>query len=162
MPLCNNVLTYKIRGVVMGAFADALSAWAKETEARTEAVYRRSVDLLAEEMTRTKPNGGRVPIRDGNLYKSLVASKTGMPNTSEGPFPGFDIGAVTATLKMGQPVWLGYQAAYARRMNYGFVGADKLGRVYNQAGNYFVEGAIAKWPQIVAQAAKEVEAGATK
>jgi hypothetical protein len=143
----------------MGAFADALSAWAKETDARTEAVYRRSVDLLAEEMTRTKPNGGRVPIKDGNLYKSLLASTTGMPNTSEGPFPGFDIGAVTAALKMGQPVWLGYQANYAARRNFGFVGTDSLGRKYNEGGDHFVEGAIAKWPQLVAQAAKEVESG---
>jgi hypothetical protein len=146
----------------MGAFADQLSSWAKETEKRTEAVYRRSVELLAEEMTRTKANGGRVPVDTGNLYKSLLASKQAMPRTAEGPFPGFDIGAITASLKMSEPVWLGYQASYARRINSGFVGADKLGRVYNQHGNYFVEGAIAAWPQIIAQAAKEVESGSTK
>lgn len=143
----------------MGAFADKLSAWAKETEARTEAVYRRSVEMLAEEMTRTKPNGGRVPIDTGALYRSLLASKTEMPKTAQGPFPGFDIGTITATLKMGEPVWIGYQAVYARRMNSGFVGSDSLGRSYNQSGNYFVEGAIAQWPQIVAAAAKEVQAG---
>ena len=146
----------------MGAFSDQLSAWAKATEKRAEAVYRRSVELLAEEMTRTKANGGRVPVDTGNLYRSLLASTAGMPKTAEGPFPGFDIGAVTATLKLNQPVWIGYQAKYSRRINSGFVGADKLGRVYNQAGNYFVEGAIAAWPQLVAQAAKEVEAGAKK
>ena len=49
-------------------------------------------------------------------------------------------------------MWLGYQAIYARRQNYGSVGADKLGRGFNQAGSYFVEGAIEKGPQIVAQA----------
>ncbi|WP_289241854.1 hypothetical protein [Delftia sp.] len=38
-------------------------------------------------------------------------------------------------------------------------GADKLGRVFNQQGSYFLEYAIEKWPQIVAQAAKEMEAG---
>ena len=146
----------------MGAFSDQLSAWAKATEKRTEAVYRRSVELLAEEMTRTKANGGRVPVDTGNLYRSLLASKQAMPKTAEGPFPGFDIGTVTASLKMSEPVFIGYQSAYARRQNSGFVGADKLGRVYNQAGNYFVEGAIAAWPQLVARAAKEVESGATK
>jgi hypothetical protein len=103
-----------------------------------------------------------VPVDTGNLYRSLLASKQAMPRTAAGPFPGFDIGAITASLKMSEPVWLGYQAIYARRINSGFVGADKLGRVYNTAGNYFVEGAIAQWPQIVAQAAKEVESGATK
>ena len=146
----------------MGAFSDQLSAWAKATEKRTEAVYRRSVELLAEEMTRTKANGGRVPVDTGNLYRSLLASTAGMPKTAEGPFPGFDIGAVTATLKLNQPVWLGYQAAYAARRNFGFVGTDSLGRKYNEGGDHFVDGAIAAWPQLVAQAAKEVEAGATK
>jgi hypothetical protein len=146
----------------MGSFSDQLTAWAKATEKRTEAVYRRSVELLAEEMTRTKPNGGRVPIDTGNLYRSLLASKQAMPRTAAGPFPGFDIGAITASLKMSEPVFIGYQAVYSRVANYGFVGADKLGRVHNREGNYFVEGAIAQWPQIVAQAAKEVESGATK
>src|SRR5574344_2553480 len=113
----------------MGAFSDQLSAWAKVTEKRTEAVYRRSVELLAEEMPRTKANGGRVPVDTGNLYRSLLASNQAMPRTAAGPFPGFDIGTVTASLKMSEPVWLGYQAIYARRINSGFVGADKLGRV---------------------------------
>lgn len=146
----------------MGAFADQVSAWAKETEARTQAVYRRSVELLAEEMTRTQANGGRVPRDTGNLYKSLLASTQGMPKTADTKFSGVDVGAVTNTLKLGQSVWLGYQAVYARRMNYGFVGSDKLGRVYNQAGNYFVESAIAEWPNIVEKASKEVQQGATK
>lgn len=146
----------------MGAFSDQLSAWAKATEKRMEAVYRRSVELLAEEMTRTKANGGRVPLDTGNLYRSLLASKQEMPRMAAGPFPGFDIGAITASLKMSEPVFIGYQAVYARRMEFGYVGADSLGRIYNQQGNYFVAGAIAQWPQIVAQAAKEVESGATK
>src|SRR5574344_1926165 len=137
----------------MGAFSDQLSAWAKATEKRTEAVYRRSVELLAEEMTRTKANGGRVPLDTGNLYRSLLASKQAMPRTAAGPFPGFDIGAITASLKMSEPVWLGYQAVYAARRNFGYVGTDSLGRRYNESGDHFVEGAIAQWPQIVAKAA---------
>lgn len=147
----------------MGAFASLLSDWAQETEDRMTAVYRRSVELLAEEMTRTKANGGRVPVDTGNLYKSLLAVKgVNLPPTAPGPFSGGDVGAVTATLKYGEPIVLAYQARYAARMEFGFVGADSLGRRYNQSGNYFMTGAIAKWPQIVAQAAKEVEAGATK
>lgn len=146
----------------MGAFADQLSSWAKETEARTTAVYRRSIEMLAEEMTRTKPNGGRVPVDTGNLYKSLLASKDAMPRTAEGPFPGVDVGIVTATLRIDEPVFLAYQAKYARRLEYGYVGADSLGLVFNQQGNYFVAGAIAEWPQIVARACKEVQQGVMK
>ena len=80
-----------------------------------------------------------------------------MPKTAEGPFPGSNIGLITATLAADQPLWIGYTANYARRTNFGFVGADSLGRVYNQAGNYFVEGAIAEWGNIVAKAAKELQ-----
>lgn len=143
----------------MGAFADQLTDWAKKTEARTTAVYRRSVELLADEMRTTDEQGGRVPFQEGELARSLQASTQAMPTTAPGPFRGNDVGAVTATLTLGQSIWLGYQAIYARRQNYGFFGADKLGRVFNQQGSYFLEYAIEKWPQIVAQAAKEMEAG---
>ncbi len=141
----------------MGAFADQLTEWGKQTEARMEAIYRRSVKLLADEMATTKPQGGRVPFESGNLARSLVASTQGMPKTSTTPTAGATVGVVIATLKLNQPIWLGYQAIYARRQNYGFVGADVLGRVFNQAGSHFLEGAIDAWPQIVAQAAKEIQ-----
>lgn len=139
----------------MASFSQQIGDWAAKTEARAQAVHRRSVELLAEEMAKTQPQGGRVPFQTGNLARSLLASTEGMPKTSALPKAGGNVGAVTATLRLDQPVWLGYQAIYARRQNYGFVGADVLGRVFNQAGSYFVEGAIAQWPQIVAQAVKE-------
>jgi hypothetical protein len=56
---------------------------------------------------------------------------------------------------MGKPVYLGVQAIYAPRQNYGFVGTDSLGRTYNQSGAFFVEGAGAKWEQFVKEAEAE-------
>lgn len=141
----------------MGAFSDQIGAWAAKTQKRTEAVYQRSVELMGEEMARTKPEGGRVPIDTGNLSRSLLASTEGMPKTSDKVPPGSNVGLVAATLRLDQPVWLGYTAVYSRVANYGFVGADKLGRVYNQAGNYFVEGAIMKWPELVKKAVEEIK-----
>lgn len=138
----------------------SISEWAKQTQERIEAVQKRSIELLADEMTRTKPNGGRVPVATGNLARSLLASQQAMPKTSDQPSAGLDVGAFTVTMDVTKPTWLGYTAVYARRQNYGFVGADSLGRVYNQAGNYFVEGAIAQWPQIVAAAMADVKANA--
>lgn len=142
------------------SFAATVSAWAAQSEKRLEQTYRRSVELLADEMRDTKPNGGRLPFHTGNLARSLMASTQGMPQGAEGAaafLSDQDVGTVTATLGLGQAVWIGYQAIYARRQNYGFVGADSLGRVYNQAGSYFVEGAIANWQQIVAKAAAELQ-----
>jgi len=139
------------------SFAASVGQWASQSEARVQAVYRRSVEMLSEEMTRTRGNGGRMPFLTGNLARSLLASTESMPKTSEVLSAGSNVGTVTATLRLDQVIFLGFQAVYARRTNNGFVGADSLGRVYNQAGAYFVEGAIAEWPAIVAKAASELQ-----
>ena len=139
------------------SFSQSVGVWASKSESRLQAVRNRAIELLAEEMTRTTANGGRVPFQTGNLARSLLASTQGMPKTSDAQFSGSDVGIVTAMLRLDQPLWLGFQSSYARRQNYGFVGADALGRVYNQQGNYFVEGAIAEWPNLVAKAARELQ-----
>lgn len=109
-------------------------------------------------MAKTKPQGGKVPFLTGNLARSLLASAAGMPPISDDEYSDSNVGAVTATLEYGQAVWLGYQAAYARRRNYGFVGQDSLGRSYDESGDHFVEGAIENWQAIVDQAVKEIKA----
>lgn len=141
------------------SFSEAIGSWANQSKERITAVHRRSVELLGEDMANTIPNGGRVPFLDGNLARSLRASTAAMPKTVTGAPTGLTVGVVTARLQPEQTVWLGYQAGYARRQNYGFVGQDSLGRTYNQTGHYFVEGAIAKWPAIVAQAVTEIKGG---
>lgn len=144
------------------SFSKMIGDWAAATEERLSAVHRRSVVLLAEEMVTTKGQGGRLPFDTGNLARSLLASRHGMPSVVDSTsFVGSNVGIVAAGLLPYQEVWIGFQAAYAKRRNYGFVGADSLGRVYNESGDHFVEGAIAKWPQIVAQAVRETQANAT-
>ena len=147
----------------MGQFADTVDAWAKETEQRMTAVWRQSIDDLADHMNTTRDNGGRLPKLTGNLMRSLLASTSAMPSTGgpDAKYSGQDVGLVTAGLRLDQTVWLGYQAIYARRLNYGFVGEDSLGRNYNQAGAHFVEGAIADWPNIVRMAVSKIKAGAS-
>lgn len=144
----------------MASFASAIGKWASATEQRIDAVHKKSLEKLAVEMTRTRAEGGAVPFQTGNLYRSHTASLNGMPITSDGPFTGSNATAVIATMRIDQPIWMGYQAKYARRRNSGFVGADSLGRVYNENGAYFVERAINMWPQIVAAAVAEVRSGA--
>lgn len=140
----------------MSDFAKKIGAWASSTEKRIDAVYARSVELLAEEMSKTTKEGGKVPIDTGNLANSIQASKQSMPTTSDGPFAGSNVGIITATIRANHPVWLGYQAGYARRINNGFVGADSRGRVYNQQGAHFVESAVANWSNIVETAVNEI------
>lgn len=144
----------------MTSFAESIGKWASETPKRIEAVHKTALEKLAMEMTRTKAEGGNVPYDKGNLYRSLTADPNGLPPISDQPATGSNATAVIATLSPYQPVYFGYTAAYARRMNYGLVGADSLGRVYNQPGNYFVERAVALWPQIVDEAVQEVRSNA--
>lgn len=137
-----------------------LRQWAEQTKERLEAVQRRSIELLGDEMTRTKANGGRVPVDTGNLARSLLASQQAMPKTSDTVPSGMDVGAFAATMDVSKPTWLGYQARYAARRNFGFVGTDSLGRKYNDAGDHFVEGAAAEWTNIINRAIAEVKSSA--
>lgn len=141
----------------MASFSEAVGNWASATERRLSAVHKKAIEKLAMEMTRTRAEGGNVPVVTGNLYRSLLASTAAMPKTAEGPFAGSNVPSVIATLRMNDTVWLGFQAVYARRINFGFVGADALGRAYNQQGAHFVERAIALWPKIVREAVEEVK-----
>jgi hypothetical protein len=143
------------------SFADACMKWAEQTEERLQAVFRRSVELLADELIKTQANGGRLPHRTGNLMRSLVAQIGSMPSqgSPDDRYSGSDVGAITAQALLGDDVFLGFQANYARRMNYGFVGQDSLGRTYNQTGAGFVEYARDAWPLIVKQAAEEIRQG---
>lgn len=141
------------------SFSEQVGAWASSTEKRIDAVYARSIELLAEEMSKTTKEGGKVPIDTGNLANSVQASTQSMPTTSDGPFTGSNVGIITATIRASHPVWIGYQAKYSRRINNGFVGADSRGRVYNQQGAHFVESAVANWSNIVETAVNEIRFG---
>lgn len=142
------------------------SAWADTSDKLLTALLRNSVQALAQEASRTIPNGGRVPVKTGNLARSVVVSNK-PPNviTEEAAAGGFSAGI--AAIKPGEMVYIGWTATYARRMNYGYVGTDSAGRYYgsaqavittgysNRAGFGFAEAAAAKWPEIVnAEAAK--------
>lgn len=137
----------------MPGFGDQVSAWVREKQSRMELVRKASVQQAAAEMQQTVANGGRVPHRTGNLLRSILASTAAMPATgpSGARYTGSDPGAVILMAGFEDDIYIGYQANYARRMNYGFVGQDSLGRTYNQSGFHFVEGVRARWPQIVAE-----------
>ena len=94
-----------------------------------------------------------MPVKTGNLARSVVVDNK-PPQIIDGLATGdFTLGV--ANIKPGETIYIGWQAKYARRQNYGFVGTDSLGRVYNQSGFGFAEAAAAKWPAIVqARAAK--------
>lgn len=66
---------------------------------------------------------------------------------------------VVTEIKLGDTFYYTNNAVYARRINYGFVGADSLGRHYNQRGAHMIEQATAAWETNVEKAAAEMLAG---
>jgi hypothetical protein len=130
------------------------SVWGGRTVAGLTALLRNSVQELAREASTTIPNGGRVPVKTGNLARSVVVDNK-PPQTIEGLAKG-DFSLGIANIKPGDTIYIGWQAAYSRRLNYGFVGADSLGRVFNQSGYGFAEATAAQWPAIVARNAAKM------
>jgi hypothetical protein len=130
------------------------SKWVGVSTQGLTALLRNSVQELARVASTTIPNGGRVPVKTGNLARSVVVSNK-PPNVIEGLATG-DYSLGIAAIVPGDTVYLGWQAKYSKRANYGFVGADSLGRVYNQQGHGFAEATAAKWPTIVAREAAKL------
>lgn len=92
-----------------------------------------------------------MPVRDGFLRNSTVAGVGSLASATSDP------ALVFATMKVGQTVFAGWSAKYALRMEYGFFGADSLGRQYAQQGNGFLRAQTQNWTFIVAEVTEEVK-----
>jgi len=138
----------------MGTFSATVKQFTIDAKENTSLIFREAASSLAEDVVRTKSSGGFLPYEVGNLGRSFAASTTDMPqiNQAEAEYGASNTEFVIAGIEAGDTLYMGFQAAYAPRMNYGFVGTDSLGRTYNQSGNYFVENAAAKWQQFVTEA----------
>ena len=91
-----------------------------------------------------------LPFDLGNLMNSITAGTT--------PDGGSDPALVFHNLKVGETVYAGWSANYAMRQEFGFVGPDSLGRVYNQSGRAFLRSSVQRWQEYVDDATKRAEA----
>ena len=105
--------------IALGGFVD--KAKGKSLEFFTEF----SQDLSAEVKEAT-------PVKTGFLRNSWQVTINGEP-----------VGGVTG-LKLGDIFGYVNTAAYGRRIEFGFVGTDSLGRKYNQAPRAFVRDTVAR------------------
>lgn len=64
-----------------------------------------------------------------------------------------------AGLKIGDTFYMVNNAAYAARLEYGFVGQDSLGRNISQTPRAWVRGAVASFPRIAEEAARRIADG---
>lgn len=143
----------------MASFSATVSDWVAAEKERQTAVFRASVQEFVSKAQLTVPAGGNMPINFGFLRSSILVSTDGPPVTRADGEPekgrtypeNAQVALVIAGLEIGQDLYGGWSAAYAMRMEYGFVGQDSLGRTYNQQGFGFVAKAAQLWPQIVAE-----------
>lgn len=129
----------------MSKFVADVKAFSDLSEKRISAVFKQSAQELFSMAQTPKGEGGNMPVDTGFLRNSLQMDINGMP-VSEGS-QSYTLAILNADF--GDVITGTYQAAYALRMEQGFVGRDSLGRSYNQTGNFFVKKAAMQWQQIV-------------
>lgn len=140
---------------VQRGFSSAVNKWTKETIARSEEAFQvGSLDFFLALRDAT-------PIDTGFLRSSLTAGingsvDAGAPNAYGSASNDTAALSVFSRLKLGDKVTMVYRATYAMRQNYGFVGADSLGRFYNQAGKFWVESVSARYVSIMRAAASRL------
>ena len=104
--------------------AKAFAALAEDTKGPAlEAATRAAALPVLNQVRITEPEGGRTPYKTGTYRRSFEMETT--EKTAE-----------------RCTVVVGTDAPQARRLEYGFVGADKLGRVYNQAARPHIRPAL--------------------
>lgn len=132
----------------MKSFAAQVSEAVAKYEKRMEATFKSSVQDLVEEVTKPVAKGGRMRVDTGFLRSSLMASTAQMPLANaarprDGTNYDLDEGAIEAVIigaELGDTIYLGFTANYARPREY-----------YDG----FVEGAALQWAQIVDRNAKK-------
>lgn len=142
-------------------FAASVQDFAARTKEAMDDVLRSSVeDVIAvasatQESARTRSGPaqqGLIPRDTGHLVNTLAADVNG-----DGVFSTdakTEVSLQIQEMGAGDYLHVAWTAAYAHRINSGFVGTDSLGRQYEQGGVHFVERAADNWPDIVRQNAE--------
>jgi HK97 gp10 family phage protein len=93
----------------------------------------------------------RAPRKTGNLARSITpgvgkepGGSSGPITDTEGPLPEQSVATLQPELKAEgkATAWVATNVCYAKRMEYGFKGPDKLGRKYKQAGRPYMRPAM--------------------
>lgn len=135
----------------------ALAAWAAKVGNDLEALGRQACQEIAYRVVMNTPwdtgwlRGSWQPSFDGSTTKGALDPSGAGANAK--------ISLVAADLVPGQVFYMLNNAAYALRLEYGFVGEDSLGRVYNQPGRFYVTEVVKAWPTIVSDVAADIGLG---
>ena len=110
-----------------------------------------AASLLAAAFVVSNDAKRRAPRLTGNLARSITPGVGKEPGGSSGPItdtegqlPEQSVATLQPELKAegSATAWVATNVVYAKRMEYGFKGPDKLGREYSQAGHPYMRPAM--------------------
>lgn len=127
----------------MATFSAQVNDYVRKYKERMEAVFKQSAqDLIAEAQTPVA-QGGNMPVDTGFLRNSLVSGLNGSTSLT-----GADSYVLAiAGAKLGDSIFAGWTANYARYVEYGARG---------RPGRFFMRGAAQNWQDIVTRNANEL------
>ncbi len=130
-------------------FGADVADWARQTQARMDAVFRESTQRVVEQAQ------SRIPVDTGFARASVHISTSQMPQVDPGnngnaggnyPYDGTEIALTIGGAHVGQTLYVGWTASYVVELEYG--SSDK-------APDGFVRMAAQNWNSIVAQVTQE-------
>ncbi|MTH96418.1 HK97 gp10 family phage protein [Roseibium sp. RKSG952] len=140
-------------------FAAQVDAWVKKTKKRMLVVFQAATEYTFDDVYDNTPKVTTF------LAQSFGASLDAMPTIDPNAQGFSDYAArvqpydlVITEAQLGDTIYGGFVAAYARRTEYGFTGVDSLGREYNQTGRGMVRLAAQNWRANVSRAIAEAKA----
>jgi hypothetical protein len=138
-------------------FGEAVTDWVIRTQDELEAVFKMSFEMLRDNIVEN------TPIKTGFLRNSITVTIGGPAMVDPAAKKNGDYRApvheaVIASAKLGDTLSLGFVAAYARRIEYGFEGTDSLGREYHQTGRAMVRLGVQRFPEFILAAVRQAEA----
>lgn len=136
------------------AFTLAIDKWIAKAKQAPQDVVLETIQDINEEVVEMQP------VITGTLRRSWYAGIGRIPEGIQGgnADPVGSMNIVAQGLEPGQTYYAVNRAVYARRVEFGFVGADSLGRVYNQTGRHTVSAVMTRAPAIAEAAAMRVAA----
>lgn len=135
-------------------FKAQLGAWAQQVPQKMDALARQTSQQVSENVITSTPV-------DTGFLRSSWQPSIGRPEAAAGAAGKQDqslaaVGLVISGMRAGQVYYLINNAAYAKRIEFGFVGQDSLGRNYNQQGRFMVTDNVKRWPVVVESVAKDL------
>jgi hypothetical protein len=135
----------------MADFTSDVSKWCNEAKGLASDVFQAiafDAVMRVQELT---------PVKTGFLRSNWTAIRKGDAEPVAGRVspPGVAI----ADAEVGDVILIINPVAYARRIEFGFVGEDSLGRYYNQQGRHMMTQTMTEMPEIAEKAKQRVLGG---